>query len=61
MSVLDQDTQKLKIPPHSIEAEQSILGGLMLDNSKWDVVGDKVLEEDFYRQDHRLVYRVIAN
>lgn len=60
MTVLDQDTQKLKIPPHSIEAEQSILGGLMLDNSKWDVVGDKVLEEDFYRQDHRLIYRVIA-
>jgi replicative DNA helicase len=60
LSVLDQDTQKLKIPPHSIEAEQSILGGLMLDNSKWDVVGDKVLEEDFYRQDHRLIYRVIA-
>lgn len=48
----------LKTPPHSIEAEQAILGGLLLDNSKWDVVGDKVIEEDFYRQDHRLIYRV---
>jgi len=60
LSVIDLDTQKLKTPPHSIEAEQSILGGLMLDNSKWDVVGDKVLEEDFYRQDHRMIYRVVS-
>ena len=60
MSTDDQATQGLKTPPHSIEAEQSILGGLMLDNSKWDVVGDVVLEEDFYRQDHRLIYRVIG-
>jgi replicative DNA helicase len=50
----------LKTPPHSIEAEQSILGGLLLDNSKWDVVGDKVIEEDFYRLDHRLIYRVVS-
>ena len=60
MSIVDLETQKLKVPPHSIEAEQSILGGLMLDNSKWDVVGDKVLEEDFYRHDHRLIFRVIS-
>jgi replicative DNA helicase len=60
LAVIDQDTQRLKVPPHSIEAEQSILGGLMLDNSKWDVVGDLVLEEDFYRQDHRLIYRVVS-
>ena len=60
MAVIDQDTQSLKVPPHSIEAEQSILGGLMLDNSKWDVVGDLVMEEDFYRQDHRLIYRVVS-
>ena len=59
MAVIDQDTQSLKVPPHSIEAEQAILGGLMLDNSKWDVVGDLVLEEDFYRQDHRLIYGVV--
>jgi len=57
---IDQETQKLKVPPHSIEAEQSILGGLMLDNSKWDVVGDRVIEDDFYRQNHKLIFRVIA-
>lgn len=60
MSAIDQETQKLKVPPHSIEAEQSILGGLMLDNSKWDVVGDRVLEDDFYRQNHQLIFRVIS-
>ncbi|TNC82319.1 MAG: replicative DNA helicase [Oleiphilus sp.] len=60
MAVLEQDALGLKTPPHSIEAEQSILGGLLLDNSKWDVVGDMVIEDDFYRHDHRLIYRVIA-
>lgn len=60
MSVLEQETTSLKTPPHSIEAEQSILGGLLLDNSKWDVVGDKVLDEDFYRHDHKLIYRAIS-
>jgi replicative DNA helicase len=60
LAAVDQETQKLKVPPHSIEAEQSILGGLMLDNSKWDVVGDRVIEEDFYRQNHKLIFRVIA-
>lgn len=60
MSIAEQDSLGLKTPPHSIEAEQSILGGLLLDNSKWDVVGDKVIEDDFYRQDHRLIYRMIA-
>lgn len=60
MAAVDQETQKLKVPPHSIEAEQSILGGLMLDNSKWDVVGDRVIEDDFYRQNHKLIFRVIA-
>lgn len=56
----DKETLGLKTPPHSIEAEQSILGGLLLDNSKWDVVGDKVIEDDFYRQDHRLLFRVVS-
>jgi len=60
LSVVEKDGLGFKTPPHSIEAEQSILGGLMLDNSKWDSVGDQVLEEDFYRQDHRLVYRVVS-
>lgn len=51
--------ESLKIPPHSIQAEQSVLGGLMLDNQTWDVVADRVVEEDFYRRDHRLIFRGI--
>ncbi len=49
-----------KIPPQNVEAEQSVLGGLMLDNSSWDLVSDRVVEEDFYRGDHRLIFRSIA-
>lgn len=60
MSSIDQEALRIKTPPHSIEAEQSILGGLMLDDSKWDVVGDMVIEEDFYRQDHRLIFKAIS-
>jgi len=51
----------LKIPPHSIEAEQSVLGGLMLDNQAWDQVSDRVTDMDFYRQDHRTIFRAIAD
>jgi replicative DNA helicase len=50
----------LKVPPHSIEAEQAVLGGLMLSDSAWDQVADRVSEGDFYRQDHRLIFRSIA-
>ena len=50
----------VKIPPHSIEAEQSVLGGLMLENRAWDQIGDRVREVDFYRHDHRLIYRVMS-
>ena len=49
----------LKIPPHSLQAEQSLLGGLMLENRAWDQVADRVGEEDFYRRDHRLIFRGI--
>lgn len=54
-------TDPLKIPPHSIEAEQSVLGGLMLDNQAWDVVALKVQTEDFYRHEHRVIFRTIAD
>lgn len=54
------DTNTLKIPPHSVEAEQSVLGGVMLDNRAWDQIADRVREHDFYRHDHRLIYRVMA-
>jgi replicative DNA helicase len=50
----------LKVPPHSIEAEQSVLGGLLLDNGAWDKIGDLVAAEDFYRDDHRRIFRHIA-
>lgn len=53
------DPDSVKIPPHSVEAEQSVLGGLMLDNRAWDQIADRVREEDFYRYDHRLIYRAM--
>ena len=52
--------EHLKVPPHSIEAEQSVLGGLLLDNTAWDKVADVVTERDFYRHDHRLIFRSIS-
>ena len=51
---------QVKRPPHSAEAEQAILGGLVLDNQVWDKVCSKLCEEDFYRTDHRLLYRAIG-
>ena len=47
-------------PPHSIEAEQAVLGGLLLESSAWDQVADAVIEEDFYRPDHRLIFAAIG-
>ena len=54
------ELQQLKVPPHNIEAEQAVLGGLLLDNRAWDKIADVVDEHDFYRQDHRLIFRSIA-
>ena len=56
----DAETTALKIPPHSIEAEQAVLGGIFLDKEAWDKVAELVLEEDFYRKDHRIIFRAIA-
>jgi replicative DNA helicase len=56
----DPQLAALKLPPHSIEAEQSLLGGLLLDNSAWDRIADIVTEGDFYRDDHRRIFRHIA-
>jgi len=58
--IIQSGTDALKVPPHSIQAEQAVLGGLMLDNAAWDKVADRVTEEDFYRRDHRLIFRAIA-
>ncbi|QDX82701.1 replicative DNA helicase [Denitratisoma sp. DHT3] len=52
----DPQMVALKLPPHSIEAEQSLIGGLLLDNSAWDRIGDVVNEADFYRDDHRRIF-----
>ncbi|MBI5447749.1 MAG: replicative DNA helicase [Gammaproteobacteria bacterium] len=49
----------LKIPPHSLEAEQSVLGGLMLANASWDTIYELVREKDFYRHNHRLIFRTM--
>jgi replicative DNA helicase len=51
--------ESLKVPPHSLEAEQAVLGGLMLDNSAWDQIADRVAESDFYLADHRAVFRAV--
>jgi replicative DNA helicase len=51
--------EQLKVPPHSIEAEQSVLGGLLLSPGAWDQVADVIVEDDFYREDHRLIFRAI--
>ncbi len=50
----------LKVPPSSIEAEQAVIGGLMLDNSEWDNVSDLVIAEDFYRPEHQIIFRVMV-
>jgi replicative DNA helicase len=59
--VNDPGTDGLKVPPHSIQAEHSVLGGLMLDNGAWDQVADRITEEDFYRRDHRLIFHAISD
>ena len=56
----DRQIAQLRVPPHSIEAESSVLGGLLLDNHAWDRVGDLLVESDFYRFEHRLIYAGIA-
>ena len=58
-SVLDPQLEALRVPPHSIEAEQSVLGGLLLDNAAFDRVTDLLGDDDFYRYDHRLIWQHI--
>ena len=52
--------QRIKVPPNSIEAEQSLIGGLMLDAQAWDKIADVITAEDLYRRDHRLIFAAIA-
>jgi replicative DNA helicase len=53
-------TDRLRVPPHSIQAEQSVLGGLMLENGAWDQVADRVGQRDFYRREHQLIFQAVA-
>ena len=56
---MDQ-VEALKLPPYSVEAEQSVLGALLIDNSAWDKIADVIGEVDFYRADHRLIFQHIS-
>jgi replicative DNA helicase len=56
----DAQIESLRLPPHSVEAEQAVLGGLLLSNESWDRIGDVITESDFYRADHRVIWRTIT-
>ena len=56
----DQQIAQLRVPPHSIEAESSVLGGLLLDNTAWDRMGDLLTDNDFYRHEHKLIFAAIS-
>ncbi|ROQ30591.1 replicative DNA helicase [Gallaecimonas pentaromativorans] len=56
----DSKVAALKVPPHSLEAEQSVLGGLLLDNQAWDRVAEAVVEQDFYSRAHRLIFKAMV-
>lgn len=60
LQVSKKPVDSLKRPPHSVEAEQSIIGGLMLDNQVWDKISTKLCEADFYRTEHKILFRSIA-
>ncbi len=57
----DRQLAQLRVPPHSVEAESSVLGGLLIDNGAWDRVGDVLSEGDFYRYEHKLIFQAVAS
>ncbi|PCJ16441.1 MAG: replicative DNA helicase [Gammaproteobacteria bacterium] len=57
---MDQDVASIKSPPYSLEAEQSILGGIMLNNEAWDDVGERVAEKDFFRHNHQVIFGIMG-
>jgi len=59
-AMADPQVAQLRIPPHSVEAESSVLGGLLLDNNAWDRVGDLLVDSDFYRHEHQQIYAAIG-
>ena len=60
MNKKDYQVDNLRVPPHSIEAEQSVLGGLLRDNTAWEKIADAISDHDFYRADHRQIYHHIS-
>ena len=58
--VSDPQLDAIKLPPHSVEAEQSVLGGILLDTTAWDKITDILQERDFYRYEHRVIFHHIA-
>ena len=58
--IKDKQIDELKVPPHSLEAEQSVLGGLLLDNETWDRVAERAVADDFYSRSHRLIFETIV-
>jgi replicative DNA helicase len=56
----DDEVARLRVPPHSVEAEQSVLGGLLLDNLAWDRAADLLTDTDFYRHEHKLIYAAVG-
>jgi replicative DNA helicase len=57
----DEEVARLRVPPHSTEAEQSVLGGLLLENLAWDKCSDLLTDSDFYRHEHRHIYAAIGS
>ncbi|MEJ7137496.1 replicative DNA helicase [Amphibiibacter pelophylacis] len=60
LAATEADVGQLRVPPHSIEAEQSVLGGLLLDNGAWDRIADQITADDFYRHEHKLIFTAIG-
>ena len=56
----DREIASLRVPPHSLEAESSVLGGLLLDNNAWDRVADLLVESHFYRHEHQMIYTAVG-
>src|SRR5690606_16262681 len=60
-SDIKEPVSAFKVPPHSVEAEQAVLGGLMLDNAAWDNVAEILQPRDFYRHEHQIIFEVMMN
>lgn len=60
LSSTQRKIDSLRVPPHSIEAEQAVIGGLLLVPESWDRVADRLVERDFYRRDHQMIFRAIG-